>query len=153
MAATRAVSVSRIFLPDNGKPCQLILCEVLCCNDQERCFQKLHLNYGSGGEVHLLGGIIMNEFVKISVPKIVYHYTTKADAESIIVDGKIYPADGSERWYSLTLDVLKTYIDLTIKNEGQAYIDSNRKIKTYGKFVPENYVILELKPRYSDHWY
>ena len=95
----------------------------------------------------------MNEFVKISVPKIVYHYTTKADAESIIVDGKIYSADGSERWYSLTLDVLKTYIDLTIKNEGQAYIDSNRKIKTYGKFVPENYVILELKPRYSDHWY
>lgn len=95
----------------------------------------------------------MNEFVKISVPKIVYHYITKADAESIIAEGKIYPADGSESWYSLTLDVLKTYIDLTIKNEGQAYIDSDGKIKTYGKFVPENYVILELKPRYSDHWY
>lgn len=100
-----------------------------------------------------VAGILALYIVKISVPKIVYHYTTKADAESIIVDGKIYPADGSERWYSLTLDVLKTYIDLTIKNEGQAYIDSDGKIKTYGKFVPENYVILELKPRYSDHWY
>ena len=95
----------------------------------------------------------MNEFIKISVPKIVYHYTTKADAESIIADGKIYPADGCESWYSLTIDDLKTYIDLTVKNEGQAYIDFDGKIKTYGKFVPENYVILELKPRYSDHWY
>lgn len=54
MAATRAVSVRRIFLPDNGKPCQLILCEVLRCNDLKECFQKLHLNYDSGGEVHYI---------------------------------------------------------------------------------------------------
>lgn len=89
----------------------------------------------------------------IIVPKKVYHYTRRENVESIMKEGKIYPADGLESWYCLTLDDLKQYLELTAMNEGQPYVDSDFQIKKYPKFIPENFVILELKPRYSDHWY
>ena len=90
----------------------------------------------------------------IHIPKKVYHFTKKENYESIIRDGKIIAYDGRESWFCLTISDMIQYIKLTICNEGGKYISSDKKLKEYPKFIPEDYIVLELKPRYSkDNWY
>lgn len=43
---------------------------------------------------------------------------------------------------------------MTIMNEGQKYITSDRTIKRYPKFEPEKYIMLRLVPaKWEDKWY
>jgi len=89
-----------------------------------------------------------------NIPKKVYHFTKKENVKSILRDCKIIPADGLECWFSLSLEDLYQYMKLTVMNEGGAYVGADFAVHTYPKFNPEEYVILELKPRYTkDKWY
>lgn len=94
-------------------------------------------------------------YIKSSqIPKRVYHYTKRTNYTSIMNDKKIKAADGLECWFCLTLNDLIQYLHLTAMNEGAKYIGSDFTVKTYPKFKPEDYIILELKPRYSkDCWF
>ncbi|WP_373262273.1 hypothetical protein [Hungatella hathewayi] len=90
----------------------------------------------------------------LHIPKKVYHYTKRMNLDSILKDGKIKAIDGLECWFCLTLDDLINYLQLTAFNEGAKYVSSDFTIKSYPKFVPEDYIVLELKPRYSkDCWF
>ena len=89
-----------------------------------------------------------------SIPKRVYHYTKKENYNSIMHDGKIIASDGLECWFCLSIPDLVSYLELTALNEGKYYITSDSTVKTYPKFIPDDYIVLELKPRYSkDFWY
>lgn len=94
-------------------------------------------------------------YIKSShIPKKVFHCTKREHLKNILESHKIIAFDGLESWFCLSLEDMLTYISLTLQNEGAKYVDSDYQIKTYPKFVPDEYVILELKPRYSkDNWF
>lgn len=82
-----------------------------------------------------------------------YHYTKRDRLELILQDQRIRRFKDSECWFCTSLEDTLRLMELTVMNEGGTYIDVNGLPKQYPPFVPEDYVILELEPRFqSGEW-
>ena len=56
----------------------------------------------------------------------------------------------SECWFCTSLEDTLRLMELTVMQEGKLYFDANGFPRQYPKFVPEDYVILELAPRHQN---
>lgn len=84
---------------------------------------------------------------------LLYHYTKRENLESILKDGRIRKFKDRESWFCTSLEDTVRLMELTVMREGNPYYDVNGWLRCYPKFVPEDYVILELKSRYqSGEW-
>ena len=82
-----------------------------------------------------------------------YHYTRKENLESILRDGRIRKFCDRETWFTKSLADTLRLMSLTVMQEGAAYYDASGRLQRYPAFVPEDYVVLELTPRYqSGEW-
>lgn len=77
-----------------------------------------------------------------------YHYTQKEKLPSILEDGRIRKFKDKECWFCSSLEDTLRLMELTVMNEGGLYIGVNGLPMRYPKFIPENYVILKLTPRF-----
>ena len=93
-------------------------------------------------------------YERINRPKgLLYHYTKKSKLESILKDGRIRRFQDRECWFCTSLDDTFRLMELTVMQEGKLYYDVHGFPSFYPKFVPEDYVVLELAPRFqSGDW-
>ena len=90
-------------------------------------------------------------YERIDKPKgLLYHYTKRENVESILRDGRIRKFKDSECWFCTSLEDTLRLMELTVMQEGKLYFDANGFPRQYPKFVPEDYVILELAPRHQN---
>ena len=80
-------------------------------------------------------------------------HTGKENLESILRDGRIRKFCDRETWFTKSLADTLRLMSLTVMQEGAAYYDASGRLQRYPVFVPEDYVVLELTPRYqSGEW-
>ena len=93
-------------------------------------------------------------YERIQKPEgLLYHYTRKENLESILRDGRIRKFCDRETWFTKSLADTLRLMSLTVMQEGAAYYDASGRLQRYPAFVPEDYVVLELTPRYqSGEW-
>lgn len=84
------------------------------------------------------------------IPQTLYHYTKQSNVESILNDGKIKKFRDVECWFCASIEDLLRYMELTVMNEGKPYYDTNGIRKSYPPFIAEDFVVLELTPRYQN---
>ncbi len=90
-------------------------------------------------------------YERIAAPKgKIYHYTKKDHVESILRDGCIKRFKDRECWFCPSLKGALRMMELTVMNEGKIYFDVFGFPKRYPRFIPEDYVVLELEPRYQN---
>lgn len=90
-------------------------------------------------------------YERISAPKAeLYHYTKKENLERILSDGRIRRFKDTECWFCASLEDTLRLMELTAMNEGGLYIGVNGLPMRYPKFIPNDYVILKVTPRYSN---
>ena len=93
-------------------------------------------------------------YVKCEIPDIVYHLTKRENLESILADKNIRRYDDTECWFCRSIPDLLKYMEHTVMNEGKPYIATGGIVKRYPAFVPGDYLILKLTPRYREgNWY
>lgn len=86
-------------------------------------------------------------------PGPVYHYTKRENLDSILRDGRIRRMGDTECWVCGSLEDTLTLMKNTVMMEGKPYYKVGGALGFYPKFVPEDYVILKLEPRYqSGEW-
>lgn len=83
-------------------------------------------------------------------PTELYHLTKREALDSILRDGRIKPADGLECWFCLSVPDMLRYMEYTVMQEGKSYVAADFTMKRYPQFVPEDYVILKLTPRFQN---
>mgnify|MGYP005832835389 FL=1 len=86
-------------------------------------------------------------YVSVPTPSTVYHYTKRTNLPSILLDKKIRRFDDRECWFSTSLADSLQLMRETVMQEGKGFYKVDGTIGHYPKFVPEDYVILELCPR------
>lgn len=93
-------------------------------------------------------------YERIDRPKgLLYHYTKRGNVESILRDGRVRKFQDTESWFCTSLKDTLRLMELTVMQEGKLYYDVNGFPRHYPPFVPEDYVVLELTPRYqSGDW-
>jgi len=93
-------------------------------------------------------------YERINRPEgLLYHYTKKENAEQIIRDGKVKRFRDRETWFCSSLEDTLKLMEMTVMQEGKLYFDAVGLPKHYPPFVAEDYVILELSPKYqSGDW-
>lgn len=90
-------------------------------------------------------------YERIDGPKgLIYHYTKRENVEPILQDGRIRKFKDRECWFCTSLEDALRLMELTVMEEGKLYYDANGLPRRYPKFVPEEYVVLELSPRYQN---
>lgn len=90
-------------------------------------------------------------YEKINKPEgKLYHYTKRGNVESILKDERIKRFTDRECWFCTSLEGTLRLMELTVMQEGKRYYDAQGLPKRYPAFVPEDYVILELSPRYQN---
>ena len=82
-------------------------------------------------------------------PGEVYHYTHRKNLDSILRDGRIRRMGDWECRVCASLEDTLTLMRATVMIEGKPYYKVGGSIGHYPKFVPEDYVILRLTPRYQ----
>lgn len=83
----------------------------------------------------------------------VYHYTKRENLNAILSDGRIRRMGDTECWVCGSLEDTLKLMENTVMMEGKPYYKVGGSLDFYPKFVPENYVILKLEPRYqSGEW-
>lgn len=83
----------------------------------------------------------------------VYHYTARKNLPSIRQDGRIRRMGDTECWVCGSLEDTLKLMKYTVMMEGKPYYKVGGVLARYPKFVPEDYVILKLEPRYqSGEW-
>ena len=93
-------------------------------------------------------------YSKVKIPSEVYHLTKRKNAEQILKDGKVMRFGDSECWFCRSIPDLLRYMEYTVFCEGKPYIDTDGSVKRYPPFVPEEYRVLKLTPRYREgNWY
>ena len=93
-------------------------------------------------------------YVKVPAPSVVYHLTKADRLDSILDDGKIRRFGDSECWFCESLPKMKAYMEQTVLCEGKPYYAVGGQLCRYPKFVPEDYVLLKLKPHgLENNWY
>ncbi len=85
-----------------------------------------------------------------SPPEVLYHYTNKENLPAILADGRIRKFQDKECWFCSSVENTLRLMELTVMNEGGLYIGINGIPKRSPKFQPDEYVILELTPRYQN---
>lgn len=89
-------------------------------------------------------------YVKIEKPQgNLFHYTKREHLEKILAEQRIRKFNDRECWFCTSLEDTLRLMELTVMKEGGIYIDVYGQPKRYPKFEPEEYVILELTPRYQ----
>lgn len=83
-------------------------------------------------------------------PSVVFHYTRRENLDSILRDGKIKRMGDSECWFCGSLEDTLALMQSTTMVEGKPFIKVGGAIGHYPKFVPEDYVILKLTPRWQN---
>ena len=82
-----------------------------------------------------------------------YHYTARSHLDGILQDGRIRRMGDTECWFCTSLADTLTLMQSTVMMEGKPYYGLGGGLKHYPAFVPEDYVILKLEPRYqSGEW-
>lgn len=90
-------------------------------------------------------------YERINRPEgLLYHYTKRENVESISKDGKIRRFMDRETWFCTSLENTLRLMELTVMQEGKRYYDVHGLPKRYPTFVAEDYVILELVPRFQN---
>ena len=93
-------------------------------------------------------------YIKCKIPEEVYHLTERRNLESILADEKIRRYGDSECWFCRSIPDLLRYMEYTVMNEGKPYIAVGGNMKRYPAFMPEDYVVLKLTPRYREgNWF
>lgn len=83
----------------------------------------------------------------------VYHYTKRGNLDGIRKDGRLRRFGDRECWVCSSLEDTLRLMELTVMQEGKPYYAKGGILKQYPPFVPEEYVILKLQPRYqSGDW-
>ena len=88
-------------------------------------------------------------YVSVPAPSTVYHFTKRMNLPSILLDKKIRRFGDSECWFSTSLADALLMMRETVMQEGKGFYKVDGTIGHYPKFVPEDYVILELQPMYQ----
>lgn len=83
-------------------------------------------------------------------PETVYHYTRRENLESILRDGRIRRMGDTECWFCSSLEDTLALMRDTVMVEGKPYYKVDGAIGHYPPFVPEDYVILALTPRWQN---
>lgn len=83
-------------------------------------------------------------------PETVYHYTKRENLESILRDGRIKRMGDTECWFCSSLEDTLALMRDTVMVEGKPYYKVGGAIGFYPPFVPEDYVILVLTPRWQN---
>lgn len=83
-------------------------------------------------------------------PEVVYHYTGRKNLESILRDGRIKRMGDRESWFCPSLEDTLTLMQNTVMMEGKPYYKVGGALGYYPRFVPEDYVILKLTPRFQN---
>lgn len=82
-----------------------------------------------------------------------YHYTTRDHLDDILKDGRIRRMGDTECWFCISLEDTITLMENTVMKEGKPYYGIGGVLKHYPVFVPEDYIILKLEPRFqSGDW-
>lgn len=90
-------------------------------------------------------------YEKIEAPTgSLYHYTKKDRLEAILRDGRIRRFEDQECWFCTSLPDTLQLMEMTVMREGHRYVDVRGSLRSYPPFVHEDYIILELKPRYQN---
>lgn len=90
-------------------------------------------------------------YERITSPlEVLYHYTKKENLPQILADGRIRKFHDKECWFCSSVENTLRLMELTVMNEGGLYIGVDGLPKQYPKFQPDEYVILELTPRYQN---
>lgn len=93
-------------------------------------------------------------YKRVAIPKEVYHLTKRENLDSIRKDGKIRRFWDEECWFCKSIPDMLKYMEQTVMQEGKLYIGMFGMPQRYPKFVPEDYVILKLTPKYPESkWY
>ncbi len=79
-----------------------------------------------------------------------YHYTRRNRLESILKDGLIRRMGDKECWFCTSLEDTMALMKRTVMQEGKPYYGLGGVLLRYPAFVPEDYVILKLEPRYQN---
>lgn len=83
----------------------------------------------------------------------VYHYTKRKNLPSILRDGRIKRMGDTECWFCLTLEDMLSVMRDTVMKEGKPYYKVGGQLARYPKFIPGDYTILKLTPRWqSGEW-
>lgn len=88
-------------------------------------------------------------YVSVPSPSTVYHFTKRMNLPSILLDKKIRRFGDRECWFSTSLADALLMMRETVMQEGKGFYKADGTIGHYPKFVPEDYVILELQPMYQ----
>lgn len=89
-------------------------------------------------------------YERIKRPKgAVYHYTKRGNLDGIRKDGRLRRFGDRECWVCSCLEDTLRLMELTVMQEGKPYYAMGGILKRYPPFVPEEYVILKLQPRYQ----
>ena len=84
------------------------------------------------------------------LPSVVYHYTRRENLDSILRDGRIRRMGDTECWFCSSLEDTLELMEQTVMVEGKPYYKVGGSIGHYPKFVPEDYIILKLTPRWQN---
>lgn len=79
-----------------------------------------------------------------------YHYTKRAQLDIILQDDRIRRFGDRECWFCTSLEDTLALMERTVMQEGKPYYDVNGILRQYPTFMPEDYVILRLTPRYQN---
>lgn len=83
-------------------------------------------------------------------PSVVFHYTRRENLDSILRDGKIKRMGDTECWFCGSLEDTLALMRETIMVEGKPFYKLDGSVGHYPKFVPDDYVILKLTPRWQN---
>lgn len=78
-----------------------------------------------------------------------YHYTKRDNLITILQAGRIRRMGDIECWFTTSLEDTLTLMHHTVMMEGKPYYGLGGVLKHYPAFVPEDYVILKLVPRFQ----
>ena len=79
-----------------------------------------------------------------------YHYTQRGNLDKILQDGRIRRMGDTECWVCASLENTLMLMEKTVMMEGKPYYKVGGSLGVYPRFVPEDYVILKLEPRYQN---
>jgi len=83
-------------------------------------------------------------------PSVVYHYTKRENLPSILKDGRIKRMGDTECWFCLSLEDTLSIMKDTVMAEGKPYYKVGGRLARYPKFIPSDYIILKLTPRWQN---
>lgn len=81
---------------------------------------------------------------------VLYHYTKRENLRQIIKDGRIRKFKSRESWFCSSLENVLRLMEMTVMQEGNLYYDAGGILRRYPPFEAEDYIILELVPRFQN---